>query len=498
MPVDGNGNRNGHTTQHIAEARMPRSPKARPRAPLQLNHADVRQRLLAYSYGRLSREEDAAVTAHVARCEECRADGLHQIATERARIARGRPRARRRPMARALAVVASILLGVIIGLALYLGAGKARAWMHPAPVVAVPITPTVATPLPTPGPRVLRARLALPAHNVTTLAWSPDGTILATASAPQGNDAGGVVLFAPSAQGSFAKRLPGFEGLPPPGALVWSPDGLLLAAAGAAHVIIWNVATAQVAAQILLPSDPGTDLFVFATATGNVITRVPATIFLPTGILRWGANGQIQAASPKINATATPPPAGTPTTAPASAATGTPPPSTGTLALWDGRQGVRLFRAAGGGVMIGSDDDDVQRHAAFLRWSPDGRYLLWGYPRLPITASLASGSTTASGASLAAPDAAVAAVARAVAGASRPAASVILWPAPGATTLAVLDATRARPQFAVYDAASGRLIATVAASMPSSVSPAVFAWQGALPLTAAISLQGDPTLCAAP
>ncbi len=382
--------------------------------------------------------------------------GRHpHIATERARAVQQRARKQRRSPVRGLAVTSSILLGLLAGLSIYIIVGTARAEQRARLQAAATPTNASYTRQSTPHGAPLRSLGTITASNVAALAWSPDGTILATASAPQGNDPGGVMLLTQSASGSLSKRLPAFEHLPPPGTLAWSPDGTELAAGGGTRLVIWNVATSRIVTTIALPFEPMTNLYIFSATTGTLVMSAPAEIFLPDGYAQWQPGGQIRSATQ---------------------------PTASTLTLWRGPGGARIFRdPTTGAVEIGMNDADVQAHAAFIRWSPDGRYLVWGYPRLPLAPHAGTPGT------LTVPDATLAKLAHAVGASHNPAASIILWPAPDATRYAALDGTRATPRIALYDARSGTLRATISTPMPADAPPNILAWQPGTTLALALT-----------
>ena len=424
-------------------------------APLQLNHEEAQACLLAYSYGRLTPAEDAAVEAHIAGCKWCRADGLRHLAAERIRAMQQRAKTQRQPAGRAIAVVLSVLLAALLGFSGFLvvaaaHAGAFRSLGHQSisPTAVPPTsTPTLAT---TSTPTALKAQTSIPASNVDTLAWSPDGTILATAALPNPSKGttGGVVLYqnisSTLAGGPLLqKRLFGFENVPSPGTLAWSPDGSMLAASGHAHLIIWNVNTGQAAVTVGLPTNPGTNLYVFDTLNATLVMSAPSSIFLASGFVQWGQNGIIRQA-----------PAG------AAGPTGIPGPLSPIMALWGGQQGTHIFRDTSNVTMLGTSYYDVQDLAAFMRWSPDHRYLVWGYPRVPVSTTLLARQPTHA-TTMGVPDAVFATSVQTVEQNADPSAEVEIWPATDGTRLIVFDSTAQPVTFTLMNASTGTVISTL-------------------------------------
>jgi hypothetical protein len=409
-------------------------------APLQLNHDQAQERLLAYCYGRLTRVEEAAFEAHVAHCAACRAEGWRHLAAERAHALQQRPQKQRKPRVHRLLMTVCAVTGLLVGLSGFLVVsaaynGPLRGFDRH--IAATVITAPAATQSPTPTPLMPTPQTTLPVRNVTTLAWSPNGTLLATAAAPDPatHSHGGVVVYKRAAGTFLFWSLPGFEDTQPPGTLAWSPDGTLLAAVGRAHILLWNATTGQLLATLALPTNPGTSLYTFDVNSTALLMSAPATIFAATGAAAWGANGTISAATT----------------------------STGTarMTLWDSQQGVRIFRDANHTVLMGDTDADVQAHAAFLRWSPDQRFLAWGYPRLPVTPTLLSQRPPGLAATtLGVPDATFATAVRAVTTSTQPNASVTLWPTDTATRRIVFDATQPTPMLSFENATTGATLAT--------------------------------------
>ncbi len=421
-------------------------------AAMPISHETARQWVLPYFYRRLSTEQEAALEAHVRTCAHCQAEDLGHLATERMHAMRQRP-STRQPLATPLTISLSILLVLLLvfaGLLVY-SAGRngalrallGHASMHNGANLNVTVT-TTPSPLPSPTPTVLTAAGTVgPASGAVTLAMAPDGVTLALATNPGSGQNGGVVLYK---NNKPITRLVGFEGYKAPGTMLWSANGSELAAAGAMTLFVWKVSTG-VATTVRLKSNPGTDLYVYDWANNKLVTSVPASIFATSGFAQWGDRGQVTAATT------------------GSAAPGNIPPANSPIfALWSGQQGVRIFRDSSGITEIGYDDSDIASHTALLRWSPDGRYLLWGYPRLPISASLlatASDSTATPSATtaLGAPDPAIATLVNHIGQAASTTSSALIWPSPDGLQIMVIDTSVAHPGYVIVDAQTDAILA---------------------------------------
>lgn len=453
---------------------MPKRAAPRQPAPQQLSHEMVEHLLFSYHYGRLSPEQNAAVEGHVRSCALCREGGLSHIVTERMHAMQQRAKSHRRvprPFVFILSIALALLVG-IAGFALYTGArdgalGQSARRNVPHNVL---LTTPSAPASPTPLPATLKAGTAVGPRGAVSLAWSPDGNRLAVGANPAafgGVDPGGVAIYA---TGAPTLRLAGFEGREAPGALLWSPDGKRIAAAGRASIIVWDAMTGSRLSTLLVPADPGNTLSIFTVVSGTVSGTVPASIFAATGFAQWGANGKI---------TAAPTPAG----ASIPAATGP------VIALWGSQEGTRIFRDASDTTLIGTSDDDRNAHAAFMRWSPDGRYLLWGYPRLPISSTVvANGGTTTpptadattTVAAISAPDVTFAALVNRVGQATATGAAIIVWPSGDGARLALYDTTTATPVVTIVAVATDATIGTFPAfSAPMPAPLAMLSWQAA-------------------
>ncbi|MBA3826881.1 MAG: zf-HC2 domain-containing protein [Ktedonobacterales bacterium] len=409
---------------------MPRQHRGRRYAPPQWNHEEAQDALLAYMYGRLTAGEDAAVEAHIENCAWCRADGLRHIAAERHHLQQQRPKKPRRASRRAGMAVLCGIFGLLIAVAGFAGVMvmhpnlllRAHGGQIPSPTLVPSATPTSA---PTAIPS-LTAQVSLPVANATALAWSPDGTTLALAGA------NGVARYTSDGHTWTATRCLGAAGGALPGTLAWSPDGTHLVGAGPTRLLIWAGTSCQLVATLTLPLNPATDLYNFDTVTGMVAQSAPATLFAPMGYLAWGATGRLQSASATTR---------------------------GSFALWDGNS--RLFTDDQGGSWLGLDDADQTAHAALLRWSPDGRYVLWGYPRVPLR--LASGAATPLATALTAAVPATTKLIQTLATGHGTLASITLWLTFDRARLIVADATHSPVTWTCRDAQSGAVLATLSA-----------------------------------
>lgn len=459
---------------------MARGTGAGVQRPRSLRHEVVQDWLLDYAYGRLAPAQDAAVEAHVRSCAQCRAEGLGHLATERMQAMRHRSRAHN-PLTTPLTVSLSILLALLAifaGLIIYAANrnGSFQALFHQggSSQGTLATVPT-ATPVPasTPVPVALKANGAVGPVGSVTLAASPDGTLLAV-----GTDTSGVEIYK---AGKPFEHLYGFERFPAPGTLSWSSDGKLLAASGALTLYVWKIGSGSPFPVRLAPN-PGTDLSIYDWAAGKAIGSMPSTIFAVSGFAQWGDKGQVTPAQPGSGAVGN-----------------IPDPSSPVFALWSGQQGIRVFRDQNMTVDIGISDADRAAHAAFLRWSPDGRYIVWGYPRLPVSSTLldptmATNGTPTANTAVGAPDPAFAAIINRVGQASDQGASAIVWPAPDGLRLAYFDATAAPTTFAIVDAQTTTPLAALPTdiTMPTKLSLNALSWEATNPIRIGLTTEDKP------
>ena len=405
-----------------------------------ISHATARAWLLDYYYHRLGEAREAALEAHARTCAACSAEDLKHLVTERMQAMR-QPSRIRHPLTTPLAISLCTLLALSVVFAALLvfvaqhdgrlGALFGRGQSSNSGAVATPTLSPTATPLPT--PIALKAISTIGTVNTVTLAASPDGTAVAAAA-----NGKGVEIYK---NGKAEQHLSGFDGFNAPGSLVWSPDGTALAASGALTLYVWKLSSGE-AFTVPLKANPGTDLYVFDWAGHKVVGSYTATaLFGASGLAQWGEKGQVAPA-------------------PLGSASGANIPDSHSpiFALWGGQQGVRLFRdPAANALDIGMNDADIAAHAALLRWSPDGRFLLWGYPRLAIAltatvnGSLTSTPTTNVTAGVAAPNQGFAVFVTRLSMAPDPAAVITLWPSPDGQRMIVMDGSVAPAQLSIID-----------------------------------------------
>lgn len=458
--------------------RKRRGPK---KTPPQLDHAAVQRLLLDYSYGRLPDAEEALLEEHVRACEWCREEDFRHLATERMRALQQRPKVRRQGPPKVLMGLLCVILGLMLGTSgflVYTGMqnGTLRALVHSQTATSAPPTATpTRSSTPPEGPISLKPGVTIGKKNIVTIAWSPDGTALATGANPDVASAspGGVVIYTRAGK---TIHLPGFEGFAAPGTIAWSPDGARIAAAGHLTLYAWDATTGMQAARINLPQLPGTNLYIFDATTGNTVGSVPASAFATSGFMQWTASGQVIAA---------------PTTA--AGAANVPKLKSAIIALWGNQQGIRIFRDASNTAYIGMNDADIQAHAALLRWSPDHHFILWGYPRVPISTTVLGAATTSAQGQTAvdSPNPAVASLVNQLGQAPTTQSSIIIWPAADGTRLAVYDGistgTPAGPVYAILDATSGAPVNTCAFPAPATVMLNALSWQSLNPVAIAFA-----------
>jgi hypothetical protein len=222
-----------------------------------------------------------------------------------------------------------------------------------------------------------------------------------------------------------------------PASLAWSPDGSLLAASSASQMIIWSVRSHTLVWQLTLPGTPAAR--VYDVGQQAIIAQPdPASLFA-SGPLVWGADGALS-----------PAPVG------AIGPAGVSSPQTPVIGLWSS-DGAHLFGDGHGAVHVGISDGDIERGAAMLDWSPDGRYLLWAALNLPV-----SGGSPASAPPDSLVQTLVAHVLKTSKTASAPGAGdALIWFSPDASRAAVCDRTQPNTRARIYDVATGAPLATL-------------------------------------
>jgi len=407
--------------------------------------------LTDYSYGRLSPDATRAVEAHVQTCSLCHAEGLRHIATERMQAMQQRPKPVRRSSQPLLIILSGIVAlslctgGLLLLEGVRTGTFKQIVNGHQQTTLSTAIPTNTA--VPTVAPLQLTSSAIISSKGIVSLAWSPDGKQLAVGANPTslgGIDTGGVAIYANS---TLKQRLPGFENHQAPGSLLWSPDGKKVAGSGRSTLFVWQVNATIKSTPITLPDTIGTELIVFDTTTGTAVGSFPSTLFVATGFVQWTSKGTLTSVSPPDPSSAT-------------ATDGS------SFALWGSQLGIRIFRDKNNITFVGMSDADRENHAAFLRWSPDGRYLAWGYPAVPISSQLATVTTATATAvtgtvipkltAVNAPSPAFGIQVNHVGQVATLTGSVILWPDQSGKRMILFDATSGQSgNFSVIDTHTG-------------------------------------------
>ena len=468
-------------------------------AAARMGHNEVEQYLFDYHYGRLAPALMAAVEDHVRGCKKCREDGLRHIATERQHAMQQRAKPKRRPL-RPTILLLLLLLAMGLGTGGYSLYTSAKAgslhnfFTRKAPATAAnPITPTAVSP--TASPATLKHGASIGGKGVVTIAWSPDGKLLALGTNPAtlgGTDQGGVAIYS---NGVLTVHLAGFEGHQAPGTISWSADGKQLAATGHTAIFVWNATSGARLSIIPIPAAPTSDLSIFDTKSGAAVSSIHPTLFIASGFVQWAAGGKISAA----------PASGVP-------ATHLPPIGSPLIALWGSQGGNRIFHDAHNAVLFGCSDDDLAAHAAYMRWSPDSRYLLWGYPRVPVSSTVlgapATNTTatpsatntipstnTPTASALEMPNAAFAALVDRVSQGTATT-TLIAWFSADGAAVAVFDGAAIAHSIEIHDAAIGTLTASITLSdVPPAPAPLNLAsWQGSAPATVSVTTVQTPTM----
>ncbi len=301
---------------------------------------------------------------------------------------------------------------------------------------------------------------------VASLAWDPAGQNLAVGENPAiygGSGNGGVLLYH---QNGSSERLTGFEGFQAPGSLVWSHSGAMLAAGGHLTLIIWQPAISAAPFKITLPSDPGSNIYVFNVKTGALVHTYPDTIFLPFGFAEWGQGGAISAN----------------TVLPANPLNPIEP----AFALWGPEQGAGVYYDASmGKTMIGSSSSDRVAHSALIRWSPQDDYIAWGYPALPVSSveSTASSQNTGQFQAILSPNALFAAMVTKI-GAAKSVDSIYITPSAIGSFAMTMAFSAKGASLTLYNSANGSEITSI--GDPSGFSDATacsFSWTNLPQLT---------------
>lgn len=445
-----------------------------------MNHREAQTAMMDYCFGRLSHTKTSALEDHVFECHLCEDEGFDIIVSERTHTMQQRPHflSNKRRSSLILFVLASMLvlaLGVIISGIVSLPM-LSDGSVHRLPLVSntpLPVTPTTTT-----LPMTLKSDASIGVKGITAVAWSPDSSEIVTGVNPValgGTANGGVTVLSGT---TIVAHLLGFEGYPAPGALAWSVDGKKVAAAGHLTLMIWTVAPNAAPLKMTLPSSPATNLYVYDTSTGSQIGTYPATIFMPTGYVQWQPDGKLVSAPPVTGVD-----------------TNIPSPSGSTFALWSATQGIRIFRDTTANVTyLGVNDADRQAHTAFLRWSPDGKYIIWGYPQVPISSIvLTNAGTPVSGtpsitttaavpSAILSPNPAFAMLVSKVSQSTVPEQSIVVWASPDGLKLAYGDTTTSPATLGILDASTATVSGTITLNhIPAAISLNMLSWQSVSP-----------------
>ncbi|MGZ3673077.1 MAG: hypothetical protein ACXVCO_02100 [Ktedonobacterales bacterium] len=426
--------------------------------------------LVDYHVGRLSREMNAAVEAHIKICPICQRRGLRQAANEKRTIQRRirRVRPTRRLLSKRgrgfLLFLTVLLVTQLIVIEFLRGAIPLPGFLRGVPRVS--ITQTTATPTPTPSTLTSTSTFASSSTDTAAMALSPDGKTLATVPR-QGSPA--IVLWNVST-GKQTDSIPWPDNALP-GILSWSRDGKHIAAADGSVISAWELPSHDPKWSLNLPSS--TAMRVYDVQAGTVTQRPdPATAFANGTFLQWGANGQVVSA-----------PAG------AAGSTGIVAPGAPLVGLWQ-VSGSHIFLSTKGVVAVGVAPADATRHSALLSWSPDGRYILWGIATQPIAiaASNTASATATSGtqvvtptansstiAGVPPPDAIVASLASNLGQTGH--GDVLVWFSPDGKTLAECDSSSSSDALQVFDISSARAMSIVPSGCKSISSLSAFAWE---------------------
>lgn len=434
----------------------------------ELSHDEAMAQLVDYHVGRLSREMNAAVEAHIRVCPVCQRRGLRQAANEKRTIQRRirhvRP-ARRLLSKRGrgfLLFLTALVLAQIVILEILRGAIPLPGFLHSIPRVT--ITQATDTSTPTPATLASSSTFALASSTTGAMALSPDGKTLATAPT-HGTP---VMLLWNVSSGKQTDSIP-WTDTTPPGVLAWSRDGKQLAAADGSVISVWALPSHTPLWTLNLPASVAMRVY---DVQGGVVTQRPdpATAFANGTFLEWGSNGTLVSA-----------PVG------AAGSTGVVGSGAPLVGLWQ-VSGSHIFVNSKGVVTVGVAPADTSHHSALLSWSPDGRYLLWGVSAQPVaitpgnaasaTASPATqtpkpAATSSTVAGVPAPDAVVANLAANLGQAGR--GDVLIWFSPDGKTLAECD-TSSSDALHVYDIASARAVSVVPSGCTGLLLTG-FAWE---------------------
>lgn len=253
-----------------------------------LTHEEVVEHFVDYHFGRLSPTMNRAIEAHIRSCPRCKRERMGRAAADRQaanrklrRVRGGKPllspRGRLILLAIALLIAAQMVLvqvtrGQAKPLLSLMGQWRAQ---DAAPALGGP-------------PVALSASARLPAGTTgsSAIALSVNGKTMAVA---QGGAHPGVTLWNATSRARIVV-LP-WAVQDAPASLAWSPDGSLLAAASPTQIIIWSVAEPRVVWRLSLPEWPAMRVY-DVSQQAIIASPDPASVFA-SGPLVWGADGAL-------------------------------------------------------------------------------------------------------------------------------------------------------------------------------------------------------------
>lgn len=427
--------------------------RRRPRVVI--SHEQATRYLVDYHFGRLPREQEIEVEAHLRVCPRCASEGLRHEPT--AKRAAGRKleavRPRKLPRRRRRFAVVAVLAGVVIvalmggvvyagGLPIVLGAfGVNAAATDGTRAAKASATPAVLKPL---------YQLGQPPQTVGAIAASPDGRLVAVSGVRAGKR--GIEIWRLRTRTRLAVL--DWPGNAVPGAVAWSPQGVALAAADQGTIAVWDMGAdrERMGAPALrwgaaLP--PGRSARVYATRDGSSRPLDGAERSLDRGrFLLWGPDGTLM-----------PAPVG-------AAPNGVAPPGGPLVGMWQ-EQGTHVFVAPDGTVQLGISPTDIVGQKSIVQWAPDGRHLFWTNLASRLAAA---GTSTEALDQLPVPDAVVGVWLRRLA--RDGAGDVYAWLSPDARQVALCAPRATGSELRVFDVATGRVTAahpTLCANLDASL-----------------------------
>lgn len=436
----------------------------------ELSHDEAMAQLVDYHVGRLSREMNAAVEAHIKICPICQRRGLRQAANEKRTIQRRirHVRPTRRLLSKRgrgfLLFLTVLVVTQLIAIQFLRGAIPLPGFLHGIPRVTISQSPATSTP--TPATLASSSTFDPASSDTAAMALSPDGKTLATVPS-HGSPA---ILLWNVSSGKQVDSIPWPDNTAP-GIISWSHDGKQIAAADGSVISAWALSSHTPLWTLNLPAS--TAIRVYDVQAGIVTQRPdPAAAFANGTFLQWAANGQLVSA-----------PVG------AAGSTGVAAPGTPLVGLWQ-VSGSHIFITAKGAVTVGVAQADAAHHGALLSWSPDGRYLLWGITTQPV--AIAAPSTPPATATSATQTAMPTASTSTIAGVPPPDAvvanlaanlgqtghgDVFIWFSPDGKALAACDTTSSSSALQIVDISTARSVSIVPSGCKGISSLTGFSWE---------------------